>query len=210
MSEISHAGLPPLAWHGSRFTGGNDASKGLPEIDGQIYITDDLTPNLVYIAKEDLSGWDILVAVGITGTPAFIGIQTQRAPAQSISDNTNTTINHSTDTVRYDHGGVGSGADFQVPVGAGGIWNITAHVKLGSASAPGPIYIDIENSVGAAAGGVEFDGAITDPSQDFGVVLTGQLELADGDTFNLRVYQNTGNTVTLEFYRITACLFGVP
>jgi hypothetical protein len=180
----------------------------MPEITGQLYEATD--SGEVYRAKPDLSGWDLLFPVGITTTPGFTGIQSRRTPNQVIANNTNTTINHTSDTLAYDYGTIkGAAAVFTIPAGKGGIWQISAALRLGSASSPGAVYIDIQNSVGAAAGFVDFDGAITDPTQDFGIAFTGQLELPAAATFNLRVYQNTGNNVTLETYRITANLVGV-
>ena len=207
---LSHSAIPPLGWHGARIIQGTDAAKGVPEILGQLYRTTDLTPNVVYIAMDDLSGWDILFYEGLTGTPSFIGVQTTRTPNQVIANNTNTSVNHTTDTTRYDYGTVKNGTGFAVPVGYGGLWGFSVNVRLGSASSPGAVFIDIQNSVGAGAGVVDFDGAITDPTQDFGITLSGQLELPAGATCNLRVYQNTGNNVTLETYRLGAYLIGVP
>ncbi len=209
MSELGHVGIPADGWHGSRFTGGLDASKGIPAIAGQIYEATDT--GIVYRGKADLSGWDILFYVGVSFIPRYVGVQTKRAPSTNINNNLATNIDHTSDTIQYDHGGVKPiGATFVVPVGYGGIWYISASVKMDAPSSPGTVYAQIQNSVGLAAGEIYYDGSITDTSKPHDTSMAGELELPAGATFRLQITQVTGAVLALLRYTIRASFRGAP
>lgn len=212
MTITDHSAVPPIGWHGARFLEGPDASKGLPEVAGQIYATTDLTPRLVYMAKADLSGWDILFPIGVSSTPGFIGVQGSRSPAQTISDNTNTTIDHTSDSLVYDYGTVKpAGVEYVIPVGYGGIWRVSVIGRMNNPTGAGPYLFDIENSIGSGAGVASQEGYVSgNPSEQIAMNFQGDFEWSAGDTFNLRVFQNTGGNMTLNYYRLSAHLIGVP
>lgn len=94
MSNV-HGFIPPIDWHGSRFTGGLLANMGTPEQDGQIYITSDvLTEIYVGLIAGNPASWlkiypiPASIAVrDVDGTPLVAAVNTIMVTNGKLTDN---------------------------------------------------------------------------------------------------------------------------
>jgi hypothetical protein len=105
---VTHSQIPPIGWHGSRFTGGLLADRGTPEQDGQVYLASDTNEIYVGIEAGNAASWikiyppTYLTVREVDGTPNV-------SPVTEIRVSNGKLTNNGSGSVTVDLSGDGGG-----------------------------------------------------------------------------------------------------